>query len=198
MGLDLSAYRLLLDVEPVRRILADRDEFELAYGGPPFHRLIGDEQLPPISRALCAALPGLTGSDHPYPDRTFGVAEFVLDPDGHRRTRSWVERERTLPYRILHGDDELAEHVVSTTGFPWRASRPAFLRRAAEAIDALDPVAARADFRLAELVERGVYKAVQWDDEDELFTTVTANLAGLGRYYRRVADDGLDLVIECT
>jgi hypothetical protein len=46
------------------------------------------------------------------------------------------------------------------------------------------------------MVDQGVYKAVQVSaDEDEAFVDVLADLRRLARWYHRVVDAGLDLIV---
>jgi hypothetical protein len=101
-----------------------------------------------------------------------------------------------LPYRIVWGDERFAEHATSGQGISWRCSTAAFLDNAATTIDALDTVAARQAFSIAEMFELGVYKVRPSDNDEEAFDRVLENLRSLARHYHQIARRGLDLIIE--
>ncbi len=116
----------------------------------------------------------------------------ISDPAGYRMRTSWPERERSLPYRIIEGDEVFAVHARGGRGVPWRCSTMAFLAEAVVTIDALDPVAARQEFSVADMVALGVYKAPPSDNDEEVFARVLDGLRRLAAHYRGIVDRGLD------
>jgi hypothetical protein len=197
MGIDLRAIAVRLDSPSVRRLLAtDPESFWDATCRPPFTNTTWDEPLPALNQALCTEHPGLSGWDDLYPDRSYEVAEWVLDPRARRAIRDWATRERSTAFRIITGDHDLAEHATGVHGIRWRGSRATFLRAAADTIDRLDVDAARAEFSVAELSDRGTYKLHADDGDDVLFAVAVANLRRVSQYYRAVADRGLDLIFR--
>jgi hypothetical protein len=132
---------------------------------------------------------------HPFPDRSQDQAEYLLDPLAHRDLGSWEERERSLPYRTIHGDDRFARHAVSRQGHPWRCSTSRFLGEAASRTDAIDPVVLRRRFSADGMVDSGVYKARRGVDDDEVFGRLLAGLRTLAHAYHRLAAGGLGLVV---
>ena len=195
MGLDLWAVPVRLDTAPLRAMRAGADAWEEAADHPPFASSWG-EPAPPISREILERIPdGFAGAVLPLPSRSHDQAEYFLDPVAYRTHTSWEERERSLPHRIIRGDREFAEHATSGIGVPWRCSTSAFLAEAAALIDAIDPVAIRQEFSVAEMVDLGVYKTRPDMDDDETFVHVLADLRELARYHHRLVDHGLDLVL---
>jgi hypothetical protein len=132
---------------------------------------------------------------HPFPDRSQEQAEYLLDPLAHRAFGSWEERERSLSYRTIHGDDSFARHAESGQGHPWRCSTSRFLAEAASRIDAIDPGTLRRQFSVDEMVDSGVYKARRGVDDDEVFGQLVDGLHRLAHEYHRLAASGLGLVV---
>ncbi|GAA3835404.1 hypothetical protein GCM10022226_66210 [Sphaerisporangium flaviroseum] len=197
MGLDLSASPVRLNSPAVRLIQVDAQAWEFASLHPPFTSPSPyDEPLPDVSRELLATLPEGFGIARPYPDRSYGQAEYLLDPAGYRALTGWPERERSLPYRIIEGDRPFADHATGGQGVPWRCSTASFLAEAAATIDAIDVAAARQEFFVADMWALGVYKVSQTERDDEAFKRVLNNLRQLARYYHRLVEHGLDLIIE--
>lgn len=140
------------------------------------------------------ALPDGVEWFRPFPDGSHEVAEFLLDPAGYRAAASWEQRERSMPFRIVQGD-RYAGEARGGQGVRWRCSDAEFLARAVLTIDALDPTALRQEFSLAELVERGVDGVHETDDEMQTCERAMSQLHGLARFYARLADEKLDVLI---
>jgi hypothetical protein len=184
VGLDFRSIRVPLDADPVRAIRADPALRATAEDYPPFGVRFGDEVLPEISEALLAVLPAGVRWSHHFGDRSFQQAEYLLD---RRVTRTWEERERTMAYRTVFGDERFAGS--------WRCSDPAFLAGAAERIDTLDVAAARRGFSVAEMARNGVYKVQPGDPDDDAFARVLANLRSFADHCRDTAARELGLII---
>jgi len=195
VGLDLHLYPVRLDSAPVRLIRTDAEVWEEACLHPPFGA-IEDEPVPVVNRELMAALPDGFELTRCFSDRSFDQAEYLLDPVAHRRQTSWQERQRSLPYRIIHGDQEFASFARGGQGVPWRCSTAAFLAESAATIDAIDVAANRREFSVAEMHDLGIYKAFRGQPDDEAFARVLNNLRQLAAYHHRLVDSGLDLIIE--
>jgi hypothetical protein len=197
VGLDLSMTPVRLDSTAMRVMSESAEVFEEAQVHPPFRSSrFRDEPLPAVNRRLLALLPeDLDTPIDPFPRRSHGQAEYLLDPAGHRRIDSWRTRERRLPYRIVHGDRAMAEHMRAGQGIHWRCSTASFLAEAAARIDQLDVDAVRREFSVADMVEQGVYKVHPDEDDDESFAATLAELRRLGEYYHRLVDLGLDVVV---
>lgn len=193
MGLDLSSLPVRLASAPMRRIREDATLWEIAVRNPPFCSY-EDDTLPDISRELLTELPSARERAH-FPDRSHHQAEYVLDPDGYRALPGWVERERSLPYRIIYGDVLFADHAVAGQGIHWRCSTAAFLAKAAAEIDALDLVATRRRFSVADMSSEGVYKVHPAEDDSAAFERIVVNLRDIAGYYHEIADQGLDLIL---
>lgn len=196
MGFDLSGIPVRLDSDPVRRIRENAGLWREAAYRPPFGSRLGGEPLPEISLALVAGVPGDQGWTGHFPDRSQDKAEYLLDPRTARELRTYSERERSLPYRVIFGDEDFAEHARAPQGVPWRCSGPAFLRQAAALIGAIDPVTARPGFSVAEMADLQLYKSGRDDDDDVEFEVILQHLRRLGAYYGQVADRGLGLIIK--
>ena len=116
MGLDLRMYPVRLDSASIRMIRIDVGAWETAVDHPPFCSAFNDPQ-PDISLRLQAELPkGVEVWN--YPDRSYQQVEYVLDPPGYRRQSRWEDRERSMPYRIVEGDEDFAAHATSGQGVP--------------------------------------------------------------------------------
>jgi hypothetical protein len=196
VGIDLTCVPVRLDSAAVRKLRQDADVWEEASPHPPFTG--GPRPWPPpaLNESLLADLPPEARLWSPFPDRGHAQAEYLLDPVGHGALAGWAARERSLPYRIIHGDRPFAPHAVGGQGIAWRCSTVAFLREAATVIDELDEVATREAFRVADMVAAAVYKARADEDDDDAFARLLAGLRRLSGAYRLVADLGLDLIIE--
>lgn len=145
---------------------------------------------------LLGELPeGLAPERALFPDRSHEQAEYLLDPLGRRAIESWAERERSVPYRIVHGDEPFADHAAGVQGVPWRCSTAAFLAEAAATIDAIDLGAVRGRFSVADMADLGLYKVDPGEADSDAFTRIAANLRRLAAHYREIADQGLDLVL---
>ena len=156
----------------------------------------GDEPLPDISRALLGALPGGAGWVSHFGGRSFDQAEYLLDPVAYRTgAQTWKERERTVAYRTVFGDEFFAEHARSGQGFRWRCSTTPFLAAAVERVDGLDTAAVRREFSVAEMDALGLYKVHPGEDDDEVFARVLTGLRQFAGHCRNVVGRGLDLVI---
>jgi len=196
VGFDLQTIPVRLDSEPVRRIREDAGLWQEAAYRPPFGSRLGEEQLPEISLALIAEVPGVQGWTGHFPDRSHDKAEYLLDPRTARELGTYAERERSLPYRAIFGDEDFAAHAKAPQGVPWRCSGTAFLRQAAALINAIDPVAARREFSVAETADLQLYKSSPYDDDDAEFDVILQHLRRLAAYYSQVADRGLGLIIK--
>ncbi|MGH3715107.1 MAG: DUF1877 family protein [Micromonosporaceae bacterium] len=194
MALDLGSYPVRLGSAPMRLIRADARAWQAAVDHPPFCDRPADS-LPEVSRQLQAEFPDGLERDWNFPDRSYGQAEYLLDCAGYRTLKSWPERERSLPYRIIEGDEEFAVHATGVQGITWRCSTAAFLAEAVATIGSLDPVAARREFSVAEMAALGVYKVHPSHDDDEVFAGLLDGLRRLAAYYRGIVDRGLDLII---
>lgn len=129
-------------------------------------------------------------------DRSYEAVEYLLDPVTYRLLTDWEQRERSLSYRIVHGDDYFAEHAVSGQGIPWRCSTSDFLSRAVEVIDGLDVAAVRAEYSVAEMARLGVYKEHGRGDDETSFVAHLDLLRQLADFYRQLIDVGFDVMIE--
>jgi hypothetical protein len=194
MGLDLQTFPVRLDSTPMRILRSDAQAWEDAVDHPPFCNLPSDS-LPEISLQLLASFPNGLGLNYPFPDRSHEQAEYLLDPVGFRALTDWAERERSLPYRIIQGDRVFADHAASGQGMRWRCSTAAFLAEAAAAIAAIDVAAAHREFSVAEMATLGIYKVHDTQGDDEYFERVLGGMERLARYYRQVANDGMDLIL---
>lgn len=196
MGFDLRMAPVLLGSGPLRAIRESPDLFEEAAWRPPFSRPSRfGEPLPAVSRELLDLLPEGFREPEWYPSRGHEQAEYLLDPVGRRRIGSWAERERSLPYRVVHGDRPFAEHARAGQGVAWRCSTAGFLAEAGDRIDALDVAAVRREFSVAEMIDLGVYKAQARDDDEEAFDQVLSELRWLACVHRRAVGAGLDLIM---
>ncbi|MER6951476.1 DUF1877 family protein [Nonomuraea sp. NPDC000554] len=195
MGLDLWASPVRLNSPSMRLIQINAQAWEVASLRPPFS-FPEDEPLPDISRELLATLPEGFDFACPFPDRSYGQAEYLLDPAGYRELTGWPQRERSLPYRIIEGDKYFADHATGCQGLRWRCSTASFLAEAAATIDAIDVAAARQEFSVADMRTLGVYKVTETERDDEVFKRVLNNLRQLARYYHQLVEHGLDLIIE--
>ncbi|MEV5573006.1 DUF1877 family protein [Spirillospora sp. NPDC052269] len=198
--MDLWSVPVRLDSEPVQVIRRDAAVWETAWWRPPFTTDVDNygEPLPEVNQAMLAdrpsALDTLEGPWHSGA-RGYERAEYALDPAAYRRLDGHEERERSLPYRIIHGDRHFADHTADGQGMPWRCSTRVFLVEAADAIEALDEAVVRREFSIQEMVGLGVYKTRPDDDEDETFARAMDDLRWLARYYRDVAAHGHDLIV---
>ncbi|MET7399723.1 hypothetical protein ABZS66_40200, partial [Dactylosporangium sp. NPDC005572] len=120
---------------------------------------------------------------------------YLLDPVAYRAVRTWEERERTVAYRIVAGDQAFATHATSGQGFAWRCSTTAFLAAAVERIDALDVAAVRAEFSVVEMDDLGLYKVHREEDDEHAFARVLAQLRAFAEHCRGVVARDLDLII---
>jgi hypothetical protein len=194
VGLDLWSCPVRLESVPMRLIRSDARVWEVAVDHAPFCDLPAGS-LPEISRQLQAEFPDGLHRTWNFPGRSYGQAEYLLDPAGYRMRTSWPERERSLPYRIIEGAEVFAVHATGGQGIPWRCSTMAFLAEAVMTIDALDPVAARREFSVADMVALGVYKVRPSDNDEEVFARVLDGLRRLAAHYRGIVDRGLDLIV---
>lgn len=196
MGLDLLTVPVRLETAGMRAIRESAEAWEAASFRPPFFE--DDEYdgpLPRVSREILEHIPdGFEATDH-FPDRGFEEVEYLLNLSSERRSGNWEERERSFPYRAVHGDRYFAEHAAGGQGHPWRCSTSGFLAEAAARIDAIDPTMVRRRFSVREMVDAGVYKARLGEDDDVVFERRLAALRSLARYYHRLADNSLDLIV---
>ncbi|WP_330186190.1 hypothetical protein KZZ52_49035 [Dactylosporangium sp. AC04546] len=193
--MDVQSLAVSLDADPVRAIRADPELWASASEQPPFCAAWGDEPLPDISQALLTAVPAGAGWVRHFEDRSFQQAEYLLDPMAYRAARTWEERERTVAYRIIAGDQAFAEHATSGQGFAWRCSTTAFLATAVERIDALDVAAVRAEFSVVEMDRLGLYKVDREEDDEHAFARVLTQLRAFAEHCRAVVTRDLDLII---
>lgn len=194
MGLDFISIAVPLDAAPVRMIRADPDLWELADVHPPFASPDFYEPLPEISQQLLAALPPGSGWSSHFNGRAFEQAEYLLDPAAYRAPRTWEQRERSMVYRIILGDELFAEHAQSGQGPHWRCSTAEFLTAAVAYLDDLDVDAIRREFSVAEMVRLGVYKVHPDDDDDEVFAQVLGYVRVFADYCRSAVERQLDLI----
>lgn len=185
-----------LHAGPMRAIRADAALWEQASTWPPFSPRREGGTLPEISRDLLAVVPAGTGWVDHFHGRCFQQAEYLLDPVAYRtQARTWRERERTMAYRIVTGDDVFADHARTGQGFPWRCSTSAFLVAAVQRIDSLDVDAVRQEFSVAEMDTLGMYKAHPGEDDDEAFIRVLTQLRKFAEHCRTAAAKALDLIV---
>ncbi|MFC5185468.1 hypothetical protein [Actinomadura harenae] len=150
--------------EPVQAFRRDAAVWrETAWRQAPFSADFDDRDgpLPEINRAMLLDRPsGLDTLEGPWHSgaRGYERAEYALDLVVFRQLDGYGERERSLPYRIIHGDRRFADHARSGQGMPWRCSARALLIEAAAAIEALDEAAVRRELSIEEMVRGGVYK----------------------------------------
>jgi hypothetical protein len=196
VGLDWKCVAVPLDAAPVRAIRTDARLWDIASEQPPFRRAWGDAPLPDISGELLAALPPGTGWVHHFDSRSYGQAEYLLDPGAYRSTRTWAQRERTTAFRIIRGDEPFAAHAVSGQGVSWRCSGRAFLADAVARVDGLDVEVARRGFSVAEMVDLGVYKAQPGEPDGDAFDRTLGELRAFAEYCRAVVARELDLVVS--
>jgi hypothetical protein len=196
MGLDLSVRAVRLDSASCRAIRGSVEIWDEAVLHPPFGGGRGCGPLPAVNREMLRHLPEEFRLFRPFPGRTQEQAEYLLDPVGFRRVTTYEERGRSVPHRIVFGDRPFADHARGGQGVPWRCSASRFLAEAAARIDAVDAAAARREFSVADMVDQAVYKAHPDADDDEAFTRVLSELRALARWYRGLADHGLDAIVE--
>jgi hypothetical protein len=197
MGLDLSSIPVRLASAPMRRIRTDAQAWRLAHEHPPFadHPMYGPH--PEISYELLAELPSGLRHDwsHHFAGRTHQQAEYLPDPVGHHSITSWTMRERSLPYRIIYGDQVFADHAHAGQDHPWRCSTAAFLTEAVARIDAIDQAAARRVFSVADMYTTGIYKVHASGKDDDTFEQVMNDLRQFADHCREIATMGLDLIM---
>lgn len=197
MGFDLHSFRVRLDAPSIRRIQRDADAWQTAVVEPPFtfSSHAWTEPLSEVSRELLADFPdGVDWTDH-FEDRSFNQAEYLLDPAGYRALTDWPDREQSLPYRIIHGDQVFADHARGCQGLHWRCSTAAFLADAVALIDTTPLDQVREQFSVAEMAADAIYKVHDDEDDDVAFARILANLRQFAHYCRMVADSGLDLIL---
>ncbi|MEU8606409.1 hypothetical protein AB0C29_00145 [Actinoplanes sp. NPDC048791] len=196
VGIELRSIAVPLHAEPIRAIRADAALWEQASTWPPFSPRRGEEALPEISRDLLAVVPAGAGWVDHFDGRCFQQAEYLMDPVAYRtQARTWRERERTVAYRIVTGDDVFADHARTGQGFAWRCSTKAFLVAAVQHLDSLDVDAVRQGFSVAEMDALGLYKVHAGEDDDKAFTRVLTQLREFAEHRRTVAAKNLDLII---
>jgi hypothetical protein len=196
MGLDWECIALPLTADPVRAIRADPGLWEAASTRPPFFDEPEDGPLPQISLDLLAALPDGADWICHFGSRSFHQAEYLLDPASHRQIQTWEEREETLPYRIIHGDETFAEHAQGGQGPLWRCSTTEFLTDAVRYIDNLDPAVVRQQFSVTEMADLGVYKIHRNESDDHAFNRILGDLRGYADICRNTVAQDLDLIIS--
>jgi hypothetical protein len=195
MGFDLHSFRVLLDAPSIRRVQRDPEAWETAVVEPPFSSRALTQPPPAVSRELLTDFPdGLDRTNH-FQDRSFQQAEYLLGPAGYRALTGWPDRERSLPFRRVHGDQVFADHARGTQGVHWRCSTAAFLADAADLIDATSLPDVRGQFSVADMAAGGIYKVRAEEDDDAAFARILANLRQFSRYCREVADSGMDLIL---
>jgi hypothetical protein len=196
VGVDLRSIAVPLQAEPIRAIRADAALWEQASTWPPFSARRGGETLPEISRNLLEVVPAGTGWVDHFDGRCFQQAEYLLNPVAYRtQARTWRERERTVAYRIVTGDDVFADHARTGQGFPWRCSTTAFLVAAVQRIDSLDVDTVRQQFSVAEMDALGLYKVHAGEEDNKAFARVLTQLRKFAEHCRTVAAGDLDLII---
>ncbi|MGA5304610.1 hypothetical protein ACPCHT_32195 [Nucisporomicrobium flavum] len=196
MGIDLRSIAVPLHADPVQAIRADPALWETASEHPPFANPWPGEALPQISQALLAVLgSGAVWAQH-FGDRSQQQAEYLLDPAAYRTIRTWQERESSLAYRIINGDEVFAEHATSGQGFPWRCSTQAFLAAAVAQIDGLDTTVARREFSVAEMADLGLYKVHREEDDDHAFKRILFQLREFAQHCRLVVARGFDVIVN--
>ncbi|ADD44390.1 DUF1877 family protein [Stackebrandtia nassauensis] len=194
MGVDWSASPVRLASDAMREIREDPQLWETASFYPPFYD--DPEPIPEISRRLTADWPEGLEWRVGFLDRAYNQVEYLLDPVAYRRMEDWARRERSLSYRIVHGDNPFAEHAVSGQGFPWRCSSREFLAEAVEVIDRLDVARVRAEYSKVDMSRLGVYKVSPRGDDGISFDANLERLRQLGDFYRSVVDSDFDVVVE--
>jgi hypothetical protein len=191
MGIDLYMCAIPLNCEPMVEIRGDERLWESACAQPPFfwhaHRRL---PMPEINRRLLAEMPDDRDMTWDFPDRSFHQLEYLLDPVGYRRLNSYEEREQTLPYQVVQGDQPFAWFAPG-----WRCSTNEFLSIALMFLDEFDPAAVRPEFSNAAMWDRGIYKTRPDEDDDATFVTLLNHLGELTRYYQRVVAAGLDAIV---
>lgn len=193
MGFDLVTVPVRLEAEPMRTIKESAEAWEIAAIYPPFASVKHDP-LPRVSREILKQIPdGFERTDN-FPDRSYDAVMYLMDPSAYRNS-NWEELERSLPYRIIYGDQHFATHAKGIQGVPWRCSTSNFLADAAARIDAINPSILRRQFSVNQMVNSGVYKARRSEDDDETFKRHLVALRQLAHYYNRLAGAGLDLVV---
>ncbi|WP_250002130.1 DUF1877 family protein [Actinoplanes sp. M2I2] len=198
MGLDYGSFILALDADSVRAIRADVELWSAVEDYPPFGPQLGDETFPAFSYRLLDEVPIGDGWIEHFGDRSFRQAEYLLDPVTYLETTSWEQRERTTAYQMIFGQEPFAHEGMQPGRCNWRCSRSAWLATTAQRIDTLGVAAARRNFSVAQMLDQGVYKVHPEDvgHDDERFAQILANLREFAEHCRRVADQGLDLVIK--
>jgi uncharacterized protein DUF1877 len=193
MGVDLRMCAVRLASEPMVQIRTDEAAWRSALDHPPFHwRSCGT---PADVSQLLAEVPNALTLNWDYPDRSFHQLEYLLDPVGYHRLTSYEEREQTLPYRIIEGDQLFAWHARGGQGRPWRCSTNDFLTCALVFLDEFDPAAVRSEFSVAAMAARGIYKTHEDADDDATFAALLDRLGELTRYYERVWSHDLDMIV---
>ena len=196
VGIDLESIAVPLHADPVRAVRGSPALWGTASEHPPFCRARPGEALPAISQALVAVLPSGAGWVHHFVDRSQQQAEYLLDPVAYRTMQTWQEREASMAYRIIHGDEVFAEHALSGQGFRWRCSTKTFLTAAVDRIDSLDLTAIRREFSVAEMADLGLYKVHPEEDDDHAFGRVLAELREFAEHCRRVVVRDLDVIVS--
>jgi len=195
VGFDLYSFRVRLDAPSIRRIQRDADAWDTAVTEPPFGSRAWTRPPPAISQRLLADFPdGLDQTNH-FIDRSFHQAEYVLDPAAYRALTGWPERERSLPFRVIQGDQRFAEHARGTQGVHWRCSTAAFLADAVAMIDAVSLDDVRRRFSVADMDAIAIYKVHPGENDDAAFARILDYLRQFADYCRETAGRGLDLIL---
>jgi hypothetical protein len=192
MGFDLNYLPVHLDCVPMKRIREDPEVRVQAVEHPPF----SDHPaavVPEISQQLQAETPQGWRQGRCYPDRTQKQVEYLLDrlaTDSGRLAR----RKRSMPYRIVFGDESFATHTTGGQGSLWRCSSNAFLREAVTALGNLDIWSVTQEFSPQEMITLGIYQTHPGQVEDSLDRLLT-RIEHLRSYYWVLVDQDLDLLV---
>jgi hypothetical protein len=193
MGFDLRYLPVHLDCVPMKRIREDPELRSQAIEHPPFSKHV-TTVLPEISQQLQAELPHGWRWGSCYPDRTQNQVEYLLDPPAYRCLDGWSRRKRSMPYRIVYGDECFAPQSTGGQGSPWRCSSNAFLREAVTTLGNLDIWSVTQEFSPQEMITLGLYQTHPGQVEDSLDRLLT-RIEQLQSYYWELVDQDLDLLV---
>ena len=144
-------------------------------------------------RDLVAADPGLTTQNY-YVDRRWDQIHYLLS--GKYRGGA-VGPDDALFDVSIEGDALIAEHVRGGQGYPLRYTSPQLVAAVASAFERINIDSLRANYDLAVMEARSVYKAFAGRETQEDWEYLSTLIRGLRAFYLNAARTGSGVLV-CT
>lgn len=138
------------------------------------------------ARSLFSEYPEVETWNYNPSSRMHDALIYILNPDSYISSKGYTELEKTLPFRIVKGEQVFSDHLRATQGVPVRVSSFEFVEKCFEFCNSYSIDELKSNFDARKMTELGLYKV----GESSEYKFIEDYFLGLTNFYRDMVSVG--------